>query len=119
MPLYDQDSGLLVVAGMVRSIINSSCWEITLRKALKHESGHLECICLSQGDTVVDCFEVSGTAPFLSQGKACSALISLTDRLLNLLCLYFPFVFSEPLSDRHFHPRSCRGAQDVPGRDGL
>lgn len=25
MPLYDQDSGLLVVAGMVRSIINGSC----------------------------------------------------------------------------------------------
>lgn len=29
MPLYDQDSGLLVVAGMVRSIINGSCSEIT------------------------------------------------------------------------------------------
>lgn len=81
-----------------------------MRKALKHESGHQKCICLSQGDTVVDCYEVSSSAPFLSQGKACLALISLTDRLLNLLCLYFPFVFSEPLSDRRFNPRSRRGA---------
>lgn len=90
-----------------------------LRKALKHEHGHLKCICLSQGDTVVDCFEVSSTAPFLSQRKARSSLISLTDRLFNLLCLYSPFIFSEPLSDRHFNTRSRHGAQDVPGRDGL
>ncbi|XP_011602276.2 coronin-7-like isoform X3 [Takifugu rubripes] len=39
LPLYDQDSGLLVVAGM--------------------------------GDTVVDCYEVSSTAPFLSQVSHC------------------------------------------------
>ncbi|CAG00168.1 unnamed protein product, partial [Tetraodon nigroviridis] len=39
MPLFDQDSGLLVVAGM--------------------------------GDTVVDCFEVSSTQPFLSQVSHC------------------------------------------------
>lgn len=86
---------------------------------MKHESGRLKRICLSQGDTVVDCYEVSSTAPFFSQGKACSALITLIDRLLNRLCLYFPFVFSEPLSDRDFNPRSRRGAQGVPGRDGL
>lgn len=79
----------------------------------------LKHISLSQGDTVVDCFEVSSTQPFLSQGKACSSVISLNLRFLNLRCLYFPFVFSEPLSDRHLNTRSLHGPQGVLGRDGL
>lgn len=30
---------------------------------------------LAQGDTVVDCFEVSAAEPFLSQGKARSRVL--------------------------------------------
>lgn len=30
----------------------------------------------AQGDTAIDCFEVSAAEPFLSQGNSCSSVIS-------------------------------------------
>lgn len=79
MPLFDQDSGLLVVAGMVRSTLMDSLGYSLL--GVESRTGEAKAyFFLSQGDTVVDCFEVSSTAPFLSQGEACASVISLYHR---------------------------------------
>lgn len=110
MPLFDQDSGLLVMAGMVRSRLMVSL--LAFRNELNHELVWLKCISLSQGDTVVDCFEVSNTEPVLSQGKACSSVISQNHRFYNpLYCIFiFPlFPVSHCLTDT-----STRGVAMVP-----
>ena len=97
IPLFDDDTGLLVLAGTVRyrlmllfmQSVRFQCGTFMPEKfcvVVSHIRNPATCvsvsqflsfttvcdlmISVSQGDTVVDCFEVSTSEPLLSQGKA-------------------------------------------------
>lgn len=68
MPLFDPDSGLLVVAG---NVCNQLLTYFELKKNI-----YIYWILISlwivfpQGESVIDCFEVNTSEPFLSQGNS-------------------------------------------------
>lgn len=65
--------------------------------------------------TVLRCRALSRS--FLKVTLVRLSLLWITD--FRTRCLYFLFIFSQPLSDRLLNTRRLHGTQDVPGRDGL
>lgn len=115
-------------------ILNVYAWEVWCSCVTNQESSRLvscvllrslqQCIrcdllifSLAQGDTVVDCFEVSTAEPFLSQGKVWSSVICLTLQLRLLvsdLSLFFFFFLSAFSVSHCLTDTSTRGVAMVP-----
>uniref|UniRef100_A0A3Q3N471 Coronin n=1 Tax=Mastacembelus armatus TaxID=205130 RepID=A0A3Q3N471_9TELE len=96
---WKRDGSLLASSCKVRTTGTCGSCSMVLLCSKLHD---LMILSPEQGDTVVDCFEVSSTEPFLSQGKS------------------WPFVICllrshEPLSDGYLNTRGCHGTQAVIG----
>lgn len=89
----------------------------------------IDCISsVLQGDTVVDCYEVSTSQAFLTQGSTLFTSYlgffvpdsaSMFKIPLLFFFFFFPCILSEPLPDGRLDTRSRRGAQGGAGRHVL
>lgn len=95
IPLFDDDTGLLILAGMVRYTNVHFLWSDSFEERwIFNVNVKMMLLCsLAQGDTVVDCFEVSTSQPLLSQGNAHLLYLSLVQLLFPVSDLSFSFRF--------------------------